>query len=69
MYLDKEATKKIDDFERRFMYVIDTEALYCYDTLADTLTELVKLDDVTCIDDVATLLQKNITNTTTKGVQ
>lgn len=69
LYLDKEATEKIDDFERRFMYVIDTEALYCYDTLADTLTELVKLDDVTCIDDVATLLQKNITNTTTKGVQ
>ena len=42
------------------MYVIDTEALYCYDTLADALTELVKLDAVICVDDVATQIQESI---------
>lgn len=52
LYLDKEA-KKIDDFERSFMYVIDTEAFYRYDVTSDTLVELIRLDDVYCIEDIS----------------
>lgn len=69
LYLDKEATKKIVDFERRFMYVIDTEAFYCYDALTDTLTELVQLDAVACIDDIAEPLKKSIKEKNIKEVQ
>ena len=52
LFLDKGATRKVAEFERDFMYVIDTNAFYRYDTVADTLTELIRLDDVHCIDDL-----------------
>ena len=52
LYIDKDATEKITDFERKFMYVIDTEALYRYDTETDTLSKLVILDDVDNCEDI-----------------
>ena len=52
LYLDKDATKRVDDFEREFMYVIDTEAFYIYEASTDTLTELIQLDNVHSIDDI-----------------
>lgn len=55
LFLDKGATRKIIEFERDFMYVIDTNAFYRYDTVENTLTELVRLDDVHCIDDLRQL--------------
>ena len=56
LYLTKNSTEQITDFERNFMYVIDTEALYRYDSLTDSLTELIQLDNVYCINDIAPLL-------------
>ena len=56
IFLDKEKTKKVSDFERNFMYVIDTEAFYRYDTATDSLTSLVRLDDVHSIENVVPLL-------------
>lgn len=53
LYLDKAATRQVSDFERGFMYVIDTDALYRYDATSDTLVELVRLDDVHCVNDIA----------------
>lgn len=58
LYLDKAATKKIATFEREFMYVIDTEKLYLYEKKSDMLTELVNLDNVKELDDVAVYLAK-----------
>ena len=56
LYLKKGETLPVSDFERRFMYVIDTNAFYKYDAATDTITELIKLDDVHNIDDIAKLL-------------
>lgn len=56
LYLDRAATRKIENFERDHMYVIDTNALYRYDSTTDMLTELIRLDDVHCIDNVRCLL-------------
>ena len=57
LYLDKACSKKVEDFERRYMYVIDTEALYRYDTVSDNLQYLLSLDDVNSIDDVIAVLK------------
>ena len=56
LYLDKASTKKVEKFERRYMYVIDTEAFYRYDAASDSLVELVQLDDVHCIEDIVKYL-------------
>lgn len=56
LYLDKDATKRVDSFERKFMYVIDTEALYRYDADSNALVELVRLDDVHDIKDITQYL-------------
>ena len=56
LFLDNGATRRIVDFERSFMYVIDTNGFYRYDTIADTLTELIRLDDVITVDDIKRLL-------------
>ena len=52
LFLDQGMTRKITDFERNFMYVIDTNVFYRYDAATDTLTELIRLDDVHCMDDI-----------------
>ena len=52
LFLDQGMARKITDFERNFMYVIDTNAFYRYDAATDTLTELIRLDDVHCMDDI-----------------
>ena len=57
LYLDQAATKRVDDFERSFMYVIDTEALYLYETATNALTELINLDNVHSIDDIVQQLR------------
>lgn len=56
LYLDKDSTRKIIDFERNYMYVIDTNAFYRYDSVSDKVAELIRLDDVHGIDDVRCLL-------------
>ena len=57
LFLDQKLTRKVSDFEREYMYVIDTDAFYRYDTAADTLTELIRLDDVHNIRDIEQFLQ------------
>lgn len=52
LLLDQKTAKKVIAFERKFMYVIDTEALYHYDAVSNILTKLISLDDVHCIDDI-----------------
>lgn len=52
LFLDQRLTRKVVDFERDYMYVIDTDAFCRYDTAADTLTELIRLDDVRSIQDI-----------------
>ena len=56
LYLKKGEAVPIFDFERRFMYVIDTNAFYRYDTEADVIHELIKLDDVHSVDDIEQFL-------------
>lgn len=41
----------VSDFERQFMFVIDTNKFYRYDVESDTLCELVDLDAINRIDD------------------
>lgn len=52
--------KPLYDFERANMYVIDTNSLYKYDTKSQVLQELLRLDEVTTIDDVKTALTNSI---------
>ena len=52
LYLNKQETRKIEDFERNFMYVIDTYGLYRYDRQQDMLAMLIDLDDVKTIEDI-----------------
>ena len=56
LFLDQKLTKRISDFEREYMYVIDTEAFYRYNTAADTLTKLIQLDAVHNIRDIEQFL-------------
>ena len=56
LYLDQKLTRKVADFERDFMYVIDTDAFYRYDAVSDTLTKLIRLDDVHSIQDIEQFL-------------
>ena len=58
LFLDKDKTKRVSDFERNFMYVIDTEALYRYDTATDSLTTLVCMDDVHSNENIIPFLPK-----------
>ena len=57
LYLDQKLTRKVTDFERDFMYVIDTDAFYRYEAASDTLTELIRLDDVHSIQDIEQFLR------------
>ena len=50
-----DAVKKIGE-AGGYVYVIDTNGFYRYDTIADTLTELIRLDDVITVDDIKRLL-------------
>jgi len=56
LYLNKNDPASIKEFERRFMYVIDTNAFYRYDTLSDELHKLIALDDVHSIDNIKQFL-------------
>lgn len=52
LYLNKQETRRIEDFERNFMYVIDTYGLYRYDRQQDELKMLIDLDEVKKIEDI-----------------
>lgn len=51
LYLKKDKKETVSDFERSFMYVIDTNAFYKYDTGTDTIQKLIDLDNVHSIED------------------
>lgn len=56
LYLTKQETKRITDFERDYIYVIDTCGFYRYDRALDDVTMLINLDDVKTVDDIRQLL-------------
>lgn len=56
LLLNKQAGTKITDFERNYMYVIDTDALYRFDTVTSCLIELIRLNDVHSISDIQGVL-------------
>lgn len=57
IYLEKGTLKEeITDFERKYMYVIDTNAFYRYDAATDQLIELVRLDYVTSVNEIKQII-------------
>jgi len=60
LYLDKEKTKKVCGYERKYMYVVDTEAFYRYEMETDQLCELIQLDDVYTAEDIRKRLKEDM---------
>ena len=46
LYLDNNSTSKIIDYERNYIFVIDTECLYVYEVNNNKLIKLIDLDDL-----------------------
>ncbi len=47
---------RIDSFEHTYMYVIDTNSLYCYEAENDCLIELIQLDKVVAVKQITDIL-------------
>ena len=58
LLLKKDEQNKIYEFEKAFIYVIDTCSFYRYDRKQNTITELINLDDVKSADDIKRVLPK-----------
>jgi len=56
IYLEKSEPKPVCDFEKDFMYVIDTDAFYIYYSKNKVLKKLINLDEVKEIDDIKNLI-------------
>jgi len=52
MYLDSTRTIKIYNYEREYMYVIDTMALYKYDRKTDSIKKVIDLDFIKTQEDI-----------------
>lgn len=46
LWLDNKRTKKLENFERDYMYVIDTEAIYRYTPKDNQIVEIIRLDEL-----------------------
>lgn len=58
LFLDNGMHTKLDNFERSYMYVIDTNSLFQYDATKDFLIELIRLDDVISAHQIVELLRQ-----------
>ena len=58
LFLDSGSHKKLDDFERAYMNVIDTNSFFRYDPKDDCLIELIQLDHVISVEQIAEILLK-----------
>lgn len=56
IFLKQGEPKAITDFEKAYIYVIDTDAFFRYEAETDCLIELVKLDALTSVDQIKRLL-------------
>ena len=56
LWLNNNPEQKTSQYERRYMYVIDTNAFYRFDAKQNVLRELIRLDDVHSISDITQFL-------------
>lgn len=60
LFLDKERTKQIFDFEREFMFVIDKFSLYKFYSKSKQLVEVIKLDKVNNHREIKSIILKSL---------
>lgn len=58
LFLSSGSHKRLDDFERAYMYVIDTNSFFRYEPQNDCLIELIQLDHVMSVEQIAEILLK-----------
>ncbi len=56
LLLKKGESNPIVEYERRFMYIIDTNGFYKYDRSSDTIQMLIDLDEVHSVEDISRFL-------------
>lgn len=60
IYLSNDIIKKITNFERNFMFVIDVYSLYKYDVNKKSIEKIIDLDEIKNTEDIISIVEKNI---------